>query len=183
MHPALGFIYHHRPRLTILLALAVIGFAHPTIESLIWGSIVLILGEIGRTWASGYIEKNAELATSGPYCFSRNPLYVANFIMFIGCCIMSANVWVGVAVLLGYLVIYIPIMKHESEHMIHLFGDQYHAWAAKVPMFFPWPSGWVAPNPKKYSWQLMREHDELFHMLGVVAGIAIFIGIYWFQNS
>ena len=183
MHPVSAFIYHHRPRLTILLALAVIGFARPSIESLILGSIVLIIGEIGRMWASGYIEKNAELATSGPYRFSRNPLYVANFIMFIGCCIMSANIWVGATVLIGYLVIYIPVMRHEAGHMINLFGDQYHAWAEKVPMFFPWPSGWTPPNPKKYSWKLMREHDELFNMLGVPAGIAIFVAIYWYQNS
>jgi protein-S-isoprenylcysteine O-methyltransferase Ste14 len=185
MNPKLELIiYHHRPRITLLLAVAVIGWATPTPESLAWGALIIFLGAVGRTWASGYIEKNEELATSGPYRFSRNPLYVFNLIMFIGYCVMSANVWVGLAAAAGFTFIYIPIIRREAANMQRFFGNQsvYHQWVANVPLFFPRMTPY-GENRKSFSWRLVFDHHEHHHWPVMVLAAGIFIAIYYYQSG
>ena len=70
--------------------------ADPNRVLLLTGGVLVILGEAGRMWSSGYIDKNRDLATAGPYAHTRNPLYVANLLLLIGFCIMSGNLWVAI---------------------------------------------------------------------------------------
>jgi len=177
-----SFVYHRRPRLTALAALVVIVFAQPSLESLIWGSLVVILGEMGRTWASGYIEKDAALATAGPYAFTRNPLYVSNSTMFLGFCIMGNHLIPALIGMLGFLLIYLVIINIEAKRMVHLFGESYEVWSQHVPLFIPRLMPWKDRTRKPYSFALMFEHMEHKHWFGMVIGLAIFYLIYYFQN-
>lgn len=176
-----AFIYHHRPRLTGLAALVVIVFAQPSMSTLLLGTLIVLLGEFGRTWASGYIEKDAKLCTAGPYAFTRNPLYVSNLTMFLGFCVMGNNLIAAVVGMIIFTWIYLAIIDIEARRMVHLFGEDYIKWAVDVPLFVPRFSPWKERTQKAYSFALMLEHMEHKHWLGVVVGLSIFYTIYYFQ--
>ena len=180
--PYEDFFYHHRPRLTAIAALVVIFMAEPTKVSLLVGSMIVILGEIGRTWALGYIDKDAALATTGPYAFTRNPLYVFNTVMFIGFCVMGNNLVAALVASVVFIWIYMVVIKIEADRMVDLFGESYAEWSRHVPLFIPRLTPWKDRAKKAYSFALMLGHKEPKHWFGTVVGLSIFYAIYYFQH-
>ena len=112
-------------------------FARPRPVTLLAGVIVSVLGLLLRAWASGHIRKNSSLATSGPYAYTRNPLYLGNFLLGVGFTIGSGWWPLGVLFAVLFLGIYLPVMRVESQTLIQLFGESYQAYARGVPLFFP----------------------------------------------
>ncbi len=110
------------------------------------GMLIVVLGQLVRYWAAGYIPKYRTekigapvLITWGPYKWVRNPLYAGNFIMGLGWALMLGWVWVGAftaAFLLLYCFIVIPA---EEEFLASKFGEQYISYRKKVPSLFPFP--------------------------------------------
>jgi protein-S-isoprenylcysteine O-methyltransferase Ste14 len=116
--------------------------AKPNALSLAVGGAVALVGLAVRAWASGHIRKNSKLAVSGPYAYTRNPLYLGSFILGIGFTVAaSSSLWLFAA--LGglfaalFLGIYIPVMRVEALTLAELFGDDYRRYAAAVPLLFP----------------------------------------------
>jgi protein-S-isoprenylcysteine O-methyltransferase Ste14 len=112
-------------------------FARPTPRALLIGAAVSILGLALRAWAAGHIRKNAELATSGPYAFTRNPLYLGSFLLGLGFTIASGQLLLGLLFAGLFLGIYLPVMRVEASTMAQLFGSRYEAYKRSVPLFFP----------------------------------------------
>lgn len=112
-------------------------FAKPTPRALMIGAVVSILGLALRAWAAGHIRKNAQLATSGPYAFTRNPLYLGSFLLGLGFTIASGRLLLGLAFAALFLGIYLPVMRVEASTMAQLFGSQYEVYRRSVPLFFP----------------------------------------------
>src|SRR6476620_11935209 len=73
-----------RVTLGFVFAIAVLCFASPSRDSLIAGAAIGVLGEAIRIWAAGHLEKSREVTTSGPYRFTRHPLYLGSSIMALG---------------------------------------------------------------------------------------------------
>src|SRR5262249_8349192 len=67
--------------------------SRPTWRSLAIGAPIALAGALIRAWASGHLRKNAELAVSGPYAFTRNPLYFGSFVMAAGCPVRCGGLW------------------------------------------------------------------------------------------
>ena len=111
--------------------------ARPRPISLVIGGAVSVLGLAIRAWSSGHIRKNAALATSGPYAYTRNPLYLGSFLLGLGFTIGSG--WWPLALLFAalFLGIYLPVMRVESLTLAEVFGDSYQRYAREVPLFFP----------------------------------------------
>ncbi len=137
---------------------------------------------MGRTWSLGYIDKDAELATTGPYAFTRNPLYVFNTLMFIGFCVMGNNLVAALVASVIFIWIYQVVISIEAERMVDLFGDAYARWSQHVPLFVPRLTPWKGRAKKAYSFALMLGHKEPKHWLGTVIGLSIFYAIYYFQH-
>jgi hypothetical protein len=103
---------------------------------------VAVCGLLVRAWASGHIRKNDALAVSGPYAYTRNPLYLGTFILGIGFTVAAAGSWL-LFCLLGslfaalFLGIYLPVMRVEALTLATLFGKDYERYAAAVPLLFP----------------------------------------------
>jgi protein-S-isoprenylcysteine O-methyltransferase Ste14 len=111
--------------LGFIAAVAVSWLARPTERSLIAGAIVAVVGEAIRIWAAGHLEKGREVTTSGPYAFTRHPLYLGSTIIGIGLAIASANAIVAVLVL-GYLAITLTAaIATEEAHLTEKFGTAY----------------------------------------------------------
>ena len=129
-----------RVPLGFLFAAIFLFFARPVPVSLAIGGSFAVLGLLIRGWSSGHIRKNQELAVSGPYAFTRNPLYLGSFILGLGFTIASGVWWLGLLFIALFLGIYLPVMRVEAEDLKAIFGKQYLEYARQVPLFFPRPT-------------------------------------------
>lgn len=114
--------------------------AHPNALTLAVGGPIALLGLGLRAWATGHIHKNSALATSGPYAYTRNPLYLGSFVLGIGFTIASSasgRWWLGLLFAALFLGIYLPVMRVEAATLAELFGEDYENYASAVPLFFP----------------------------------------------
>lgn len=112
-------------------------FANPTPVFLTIGSAIALVGLLIRGWSSGHIRKNTDLAMSGPYSYTRNPLYLGSFLLGAGFMVASAVWWLGLLFVLLYLGIYFPVMSVETDELASIFDDEYKEYAKQVPLFFP----------------------------------------------
>lgn len=125
--------------------------AKPRPLTLVVGGAVALVGLLLRAWASGHLRKNARLAVSGPYAFTRNPLYLGSFVLGVGFTVAaSSGPWMflllgGIFAVL-FLGIYVPVMRVEAETLAELFGDDYRRYARAVPLFFPRLTPYRAAN-------------------------------------
>jgi protein-S-isoprenylcysteine O-methyltransferase Ste14 len=104
--------------------------------------MIAVVGLLIRAWASGHIRKNQTLAVSGPYAYTRNPLYLGSLILGVGFCVAAGVWWLALGFGALFLGVYLPVMRVEAEDLIGLFGDEYREYARNVPLFFPRFQGW-----------------------------------------
>ncbi|QQS46898.1 MAG: isoprenylcysteine carboxylmethyltransferase family protein [Acidobacteriota bacterium] len=175
-HPFRAVVQRLRVPLGFLTAILFVIVSKPTWTSLAVGVPVALLGILVRAWASGHLRKNAELAVSGPYAFTRNPLYFGSFLMAVGMAIAGGTIWVGLWLVAFFLIIYYPVMQAEASHMRVLFADSYERWAATVPLFIPRVTPYRR-QPEKKGFELGRylHHREYRALIGLSIVIAILV--------
>lgn len=160
-----------------LCAALFILFARPRPATLAAGAAVSLVGLALRAWGSGHLRKNDVLATSGPYAFTRNPLYLGSFIMGLGFTIASGRWWLGVVFVGLFLGIYLPVMRVESATMAQLFGSSYQAYAGAVPLFAPRLTPYRSEQPQvSFDSGLYMKYREYRAALGLLAawGLLVF---------
>src|SRR5688572_4885327 len=84
-----------RVPLGFFCGVAVLYLALPTSTSLAIGGAIALVGELVRIWAAGHLEKGREVTQSGPYRFTRHPLYAGSAIVAIGAAVASARISAG----------------------------------------------------------------------------------------
>jgi protein-S-isoprenylcysteine O-methyltransferase Ste14 len=131
------WIQRWRVPLGFLCAILFIFFATPTFRVLLIGAAVSVVGLAIRAWASGHIRKNSQLATAGPYAFTRNPLYFGSFLLGLGFTIASGQWILALLFAALFLGIYLPVMRVEASTMAELFGKEFEEYRQSVPVFFP----------------------------------------------
>src|SRR3954464_5809914 len=77
--------------------------ARPSWNSILDGSVIAVPALLLRTAASGPVKKNQEVTTSGPYAYTRNPLYLGIFILLIGFAVAARNLWLAVALVIIFI--------------------------------------------------------------------------------
>jgi protein-S-isoprenylcysteine O-methyltransferase Ste14 len=156
-----------RVRAGLFLAVAVILLARPTWSSILLGILISFLGLVIRAWASGHLRKEKALAVSGPYRYSRNPLYVGNFLLGIGITAGARSWWVLGLCIAYYAIFYPMIIRRERERMKNLFPQQYIEYGKKVPLFFPSLRKHLPANGR-FRWSLYKRNKEYRALLGTV---------------
>jgi len=126
-----------RVPLGFAVAAAVIALATPTMVSIAAGLPIALIGAVFRALAAGVIKKDARLATSGPYGWSRNPLYFGSSLLALGFAVMSWNVFAAALLLAPSAIVYPNVIRSEETHLERLFGDEFRAYRSAVPRFFP----------------------------------------------
>jgi protein-S-isoprenylcysteine O-methyltransferase Ste14 len=164
-----------RVPLGFLFAAVFLFFARPEPVTLTIGAVISLVGLFVRAWASGHIRKNQDLAISGPYAYTRNPLYVGSFIMGVGFTIASGVWWLAVLFAILFLGIYLPVMRNEAKELTDIFGDKFAKYAKEVPLFVPRLTKYKDENssPKKFELDLYLRYREYQAALGVVFALGV----------
>lgn len=159
-----------RVALGFVLAVAYLILAQPIVALIALGGTIAFLGLAARALAAGFLEKNAGLATSGPYACTRNPLYLGSFLMGSGFSIAGGSWLLGLAFLVFFALVYYPVMRREEEALRRQFGDLYDRYASAVPLFFPRPR--KSPRAGEgFRWVRYRQNREYEAAIGFVFGI------------
>ena len=141
--------------------------ATPTPSSMLIGSALIIPGLAIRALASGHVRKNEQLATTGPYAHTRNPLYLGSLILAVGFAIAAQNWWIGLGVIVMFLAIYLPVIRSEEAFLREHFPE-FAQYARQVPRFFP-RLGFLGGESGGFSWDLYWKHREYNATLGSAA--------------
>ncbi len=144
-------------------------FSRPTPRSLWLGLPVSFAGLALRAWAAGHLEKNQRLAVSGPYAFTRNPLYLGTLLTALG--LAAAGHSSVLALLFGILfaLVYLPAIELEEQHLLTILPG-YAEFARRVPLLVPrLPQ---SLGPERFSFELYRKNREYQALLGWYLGAA-----------
>jgi protein-S-isoprenylcysteine O-methyltransferase Ste14 len=150
-----------------------IWLAHPTRTSLITGSLVMLPGLVMRGFASGHVQKDKQVTTSGPYAYTRNPLYLGSLLLAAGFAIAARSWWVVVIMLLTLIAIYVPVVAAEERYLRNTFPE-YDDYARHVPRLFPRLTPYGS-SPSAYSRERYWKHHEYEASIGCVVMLAILI--------
>jgi protein-S-isoprenylcysteine O-methyltransferase Ste14 len=169
-----------RVPLGFALAAAYLVFSQPTRLLLVAGGGVALLGLVARGWAAGFLDKNHRLATSGPYRYSRNPLYLGSALTGIGFATAGGSM-VIILVFAGlFLLVYGPVMRREEQLLRQKFGAAYEGYAASVPRFIPGRHAGPASG-ESFNWLRYRQNREYEAALGFAAAFVFLVLKIWLR--
>jgi len=129
LSPRAGFARWRVP-LGFGLLVLVVWFVQPTSTSVAVGLPVALLGQLLRVWAAGHLEKSREVTRSGPYRFTRHPLYAGSALMGLGFAVASASWLVGVLIATYLATTIVVAVRTEEAYLRATFGDAYDAYAS-----------------------------------------------------
>ncbi|HXG85033.1 MAG TPA: isoprenylcysteine carboxylmethyltransferase family protein [Pyrinomonadaceae bacterium] len=161
-----------RVPLGFLFGIVFLIFARPEPVTLIVGGAIGVAGILIRAWASGHIRKNQNLAVSGPYAYTRNPLYLGSFVLGLGFTIASGVWWLGLIFAVLFLGIYLPVMRVEAKDLIDIFGEDYKEYARRAPLFFPRITAYEKSDAK-FDLELYMRYREYRAALGLIFALSI----------
>ncbi len=168
MKNMLEFFIKYRALIGIILLLVLLYLAEPSATSITIGFFLIIAGTAFRGWTAGFLNKDTELATKGPYTLTRNPLYFANFILGLGIAV-SGNTIYTYAIFVFYYFTFFPfLMAIEHHRLKKQFGEKYDEWAKKSNVFLPK----IKKVDSSFNISLYmknREYRLLFYSLFVIA--------------
>jgi protein-S-isoprenylcysteine O-methyltransferase Ste14 len=158
-----------RARLGFVLAAFCLWLARPSAQSIFAGALIALPGVLIRGAAAGHLRKNEEVAMSGPYARTRNPLYFGSAFLAAGFAVASSS-WI-VAVLAGayYLALYPFLMRREEKELRVQFGSSFDEYAGRVPLFWPRLRAEKDVRGTRFSWAQYARNREYQTALGTTA--------------
>jgi len=149
--------------LGFVFAAIVVWLATPTPRSLMIGAAIAVIGESIRIWAAGHLEKSKEVTQSGPYRYTRHPLYLGSSLIGIGMAVIANN-WIVAAIVIAYLALTLTAaMRSEEAHLREKFGDAYDAYAERR----------AEPMIRQFSWARAVGNREHHTIAGLLTGFAL----------
>jgi hypothetical protein len=151
--------------------------ARPTWRTLAWSLLLVGPGLWLRGYAAGYVKKNAELTRSGPYAYTRNPLYLGSMSIAFGFAVAAGRWWLGLLLAVLFLAIYVPTILSEEAFLRATFAG-FDAYAQRVPRLLPrlTPARFdeagaaqVASPGARFSAERYRHHREYNALMGAAA--------------
>jgi len=154
-----------RVRVTMgfVAGLAALWLAQPTSQTLTIGGLIALVGEGVRIWAAGHLEKGREVTTSGPYAFTRHPLYVGSSIIGAGVAIASASAIVAILVIAYLVTTLTAAIRTEEQHLTEKFGEAYPDYRA----------GRAAGESRRFSLTRAKRNREYRALIGLLVAFVL----------
>jgi len=167
--PYADFVQRLRVPFGFVLLVGFGWLSRPSPNSMLIGLPIAVLGLLLRGWAGGHLAKDQQLATSGPYAYLRNPLYVGTLTVAAGLVIASRNTWLVCLFAAAFFLIYLPAVELEEQHLREIFPG-YAEYARRVSRFLPLSR--YIDSSRKFSWALYRRNEEYKAALGFLVASA-----------
>ncbi len=153
--------------------------AHPSVHSLLWSLLGTVPGLALRAYASGYVTKNTELTTTGPYAYTRNPLYLGSMLIAFGFAVAAHSWWTALALAILFTLIYWPTIRSEEEFLRGHFNN-FAEYCRRVPRLIPRlrpapPGDTESLSRGGFSGVLYRKHREYNAILGSLSIYAVLL--------
>ena len=174
-----------RVRLGYALAIVVLWLARPTPRSIVCGALVGIVGLFVRAYAAGYLYKQQVLTTSGPYAYTRNPLYLGSAVLALGA-VIAMRSWLSAILLVAYFAaVYSTVMKREEQELRLQHYSAFDQYARAVPLFLPrWtPVVLSSDTPATFSFTQYKKNREYRAAVGFLFFLAVLWGIWRLRLS
>ena len=154
--------------------------AQPTWETMLLSLLLVAPGVWLRAYAAGYVRKNAELTRTGPYAYTRNPLYLGSMMIAFGFALAAASWVILLALAVLFSAIYIPTIQGEEGYLREHFAG-FDEYAAKVPRLLPrltaaeFPANENASGGRFSSgqWRHHREYNALMGAGAIYLALAV----------
>ena len=180
-----AFFARWRVRLGYPLAIIVLVLAHPTPPSILYGALVGSIGLLIRALAAGHLHKQAVLTVTGPYAYTRNPLYFGSAILTLGAAIATHS-WIPALLLLGYFALFYSIVmrREEQELRVH-HGTSFDDYARSVPLFVPrlTPAKLAGGGEGAFSFAQYKKNREYRAAIGFLFLLLVLLAIWHLRST
>ena len=132
-----------RQGIGLLLVAVCAYFARPGSTLVTIGLAMAAFGQVFRIYAAGFIHKNKQLASSGPYALVRHPLYLGNFLILTGFALAASNMYVWIGVIVFFLIWYPAAISYEDSKLESIFEDEWRAWSKNIRAIIPGKFKWA----------------------------------------
>ncbi len=153
---------------SFLIVAAFAWFSQPSAQSLAIGISISLVGLALRAWAAGCLYKDRDLATGGPYAYTRNPLYLGTLLVAAGLVVASRSVWLGLLFAAVFTFVYLPVIQLEQQHLHDLFPE-YADYAKRVPALLPRFNS-ETQRAQPFRWSQYKKNREYQAALGFAVG-------------
>jgi protein-S-isoprenylcysteine O-methyltransferase Ste14 len=169
-----------RVPLGFVFAAVFLWLAQPTWKTMLLSLLLVVPGVWLRAYAAGYVRKNAELTFTGPYAYTRNPLYLGSMMIAFGFAVAAASWIILVALAVLFAAIYIPTIQGEEGYLREHFAG-FDEYAAKVPRLLPRLTAAEFPANENASggrfsaaqWRHHREYNALMGAGAIYLALAV----------
>jgi protein-S-isoprenylcysteine O-methyltransferase Ste14 len=179
---ALDFFARWRVRLGYLLGVAALVLARPTPRAILIGAWVGMIGLGIRAYAAGVLRKQEILTMTGPYAYTRNPLYFGSSFLAAGAAI-AMHSWGAAAIVLGYFaLVYTLVMRREEMELGAKHTVAFEEYAKAVPLFFPQlTAAKSAGGAGGFSATQYKKNHEYQAAVGFFLLFVVLTGIWWLR--
>ena len=148
--------------------------ARPAWMSLLVGAAIAALGLGIRAVSSGHVNKNEQLAMTGPYAYVRNPLYLGSIVIALGFAVAARDLLVAALIVVMFVVIYVPTIRSEEQYLRARF-PKYSSYAEAVPRLIPrkLPWGGMSEDFSRELYLKHREYNACFGAAAMLAALAV----------
>lgn len=172
--------YHEFSRQAVgILLVAVYAWWATPVRELFWpGAVIAVVGILVRLYASGFVMKNKELATTGPYSLMRHPLYTGNILMLVGFCLANGMLWPWLVGAFFLWFWYPPTIAYEDKKLHGIFGDSWQEWSSRTPALVP--RSLIPKSGDGTSWSFAKSMKVNWEPVIVVYALAC---LYWLYTQ
>ena len=177
---AAAFFARWRVRLGYPLAIVALALARPTPRSIVGGAILGAIGLLVRALAAGHLHKQEILTVSGPYAYTRNPLYLGSAILMLGTAVATYS-WPSALILCVYFgLFYSVVMRREEQELRAQHGAAFDEYARAVPLFIPrfTPAKLPASGAGSFSFAQYKKNREYRAAIGFLLLLVVLVVIW-----
>lgn len=171
------YLIRRRTLLLVVAPLVALLAAHPHPTAYAIGLLLLAAGQGVRLWSTGYIVKNEQLATAGPYALVRNPLYFGSLLITLGWGSVSGGIIPAVLLLGCYFATHLPTIRKEERYLHERYGAEFEAFCRHTPRLLPRLCFSGAPAGQ-FSWERARrelKNARWLLLLAIAFGVKLWL--------